>query len=314
MNSSQLPFAELREQAIALRRAGRSRREIKEILGVTSNKALTKMVAGEPPAAWTLRPNAKDDLRAEARQLRAQGLTYKQIAANLGISKSSISLWVRDLRRPGLQSAEELRRRGYEEWRKQGGYAEGRKRAAAAQRAYWEVQRPINEAHREATRAAAAAQIGTLTDREILIAGAIAYWCEGAKNKPYRRFDHVCFVNSDPSLVEFFLRFLDIAGITREDVIYRIQIHENADVALAQQFWLGVTGASDEQFRRPTLKRHNPKTVRTNVGADYHGCLRVDVRRSSVLYRRIEGWARAAMAAQPALAEPLAAGSPEPAE
>jgi hypothetical protein len=29
------------------------------------------------------------------------------------------------------------------------------------------------------------------------------------------------------------------------------------------------------------------------VGDDYRGCLRIDVRRSTGLYRRIEGWAQA---------------------
>jgi hypothetical protein len=48
----------------------------------------------------------------------------------------------------------------------------------------------------------------------------------------------------------------------------------------------------------PTLKRHNPKTTRGNVGEAYHGCLRIEVRRSGDLYRRIEGWACAAMAGQ----------------
>ena len=64
----------------------------------------------------------------------------------------------------------------------------------------------------------------------------------------------------------------------------------------AQRFWLDVTQAHPTQFRRPTLKRHNPSTVRKNTGGDYHGCLRVNVRRSSGLYRQIEGWAAAAMA------------------
>lgn len=61
------------EQAIALRRSGRSRREIKEILGITSNATLDKLLAGEPPPEWTRRPRAKDDLRAKARRLREQG-------------------------------------------------------------------------------------------------------------------------------------------------------------------------------------------------------------------------------------------------
>jgi len=52
-------------------------------------------------------------------------------------------------------------------------------------------------------------------------------------------------------------------------------------------------GASADQFRTPTLKRHNPKTVRKNTGDEYHGCLRIDVRRSSGLYRKIEGWSTA---------------------
>ena len=72
----------------------------------------------------------------------------------------------------------------------------------------------------------------------------------------------------------------------------------SADVESAQRFWLEVTGASPGQFLTPTLKRHNPKTVRKNVGENYHGCLRIDVHRSADLYRRIEGWAAAGMAAR----------------
>jgi hypothetical protein len=68
-------------------------------------------------------------------------------------------------------------------------------------------------------------------------------------------------------------------------------------VESAQRFWLEVTGASPDQFRTPTLKRHNPKTVRKNVGEDYHGCLRIDAHRSANLYRKIEGWAAGIMVA-----------------
>jgi hypothetical protein len=82
----------LRERAVALRRAGRSRREIKEILGIGSNETLNDSLRGEPPPEWTRRPRAKDDLHARARELREQGLDYDDIAASLGVSKSSVSL------------------------------------------------------------------------------------------------------------------------------------------------------------------------------------------------------------------------------
>ena len=144
-------------------------------------------------------------------------------------------------------------------------------------------------------RLAAAIQIGPLNERELLIAGAVAYWCEGTKNKPYRRIDRVVFVNSDPALVGLFLRFLRAAGVGEDRLIYQVQIHESANVDAAQRFWLGVTGADASQFRRPALKRHRPTTIRKNTGDGYHGCLRVEVRRSTGLYRQIEGWAAAAM-------------------
>src|ERR1700722_15493139 len=250
----------LRERAIALRREGKSRREIQAILELVGRSTLNELLRGVPPPDWTRRPNAKDDLRAKARELRAEGLNYNQISARLGVSKSSVSLWVRDLPIPPGLSCEENR----------GGSADERPPAAA--------------------------EIGGLTGREILIAGAIAYWCEGAKSKPHRQLYCVVFINSDPGLTRLFLRFLDTAGISRSDLAFTVCIHESGDVAAAQQFWLEVTGASSEQFNKTSLKRHNPKTTRKNVGEDYHGCLRIAVHQSSALLRKIEGWAQAIMA------------------
>jgi len=272
-------MAALREHIVQLRRDGKSRRQIKEILGPMSNSTLDEALKGEPPPEWTRRARAKDDLRERARELRVQGLDYEEIAGAVGVSKSSVSLWVRDLPIPERLSYEECRRRA----------AEGAHR-------YWAAERPVRAAARAATCAAAAAQIGPLTDREILMAGAIAYWCEGGKTKPYQRSDRVIFTNSDPGLIRFFLRFLDVTGTPQTSVRFRVYIHEKADVAAAQRFWLDVTGASIDQFATPALKRHNPKTIRKNTGDEYHGCLRVDVRRSSDLYRRIEGWSTAIMA------------------
>ena len=269
---------ELSGQAIALRRAGKSRREIKEILGV-GNSTLGPALRGEPAPLWTLRPRAKDELRMKARELRASGRAYDEIASELGVSKGSVSLWVRDMPRRGRLSYEEFRKRN----------AEGVSR-------YWAAERPIREARRQQISDGAAAQIGELSDREVVIAGAIAYWCEGAKSKPHRRSEHLDFINSDPQLISFFLRFLTVVGVTPDRLVCRLHIHESADVAAAQKFWLDLTGLPAEQFRQPTLKRHNPKTVRKNTGESYHGCLIVKVRGSAEMYRQVEGWAFAAMA------------------
>ena len=145
--------AQLREHAVALRRAGKSVRQIKQILGPVGNRTLHDALQGEPPPAWARRPNAKDDLRAKARELRRQGLDYEEIVGRLGVSKSSVSLWVRDLPRPPRAAAEECA-----------------ERTSERMRAYWTAERPVRAARRAAASAAAAATIGDLTSREILIA------------------------------------------------------------------------------------------------------------------------------------------------
>jgi transcriptional regulator with XRE-family HTH domain len=196
--TQKLAFPELRQRAIALRLEGKSRREIKDILGVYRNETLDQALRGVPPPPWTRRPRAKDDLHAKARELRAKGMTYTEIAGQLGVSKSSVSLWVRDMPRQ--------RRLSYDAYRK---------RNAEAVSRHWAELRSIRGARRYAARERASAEIGTLTDREILIAGAVAYWCEGSKSKQHRPQDRIIFVNSDPRLIVFFLRFLAVAGVTR---------------------------------------------------------------------------------------------------
>jgi hypothetical protein len=275
MRTSQ-QLQQVREEAVALRLAGKSVREIKDALGPVGNRTLSAALNGTPPAEWTHRPNAKDDLRDRARELRTQGLSYNEIVARLGVSKSSVSLWVRDLPCPERFA-----------------YVHSERRQEGL-RKYNEARTAGHIAETEA----AAAEIGNLTDRELLIAGAIAYWCEGTKSKPYRRADRVVFMNSDPGLIRFYLRFLQAAGINRDDLILCVCIHENADADAAHRFWVEVTGVSPSQFRNPTLKRHNPKTARMNVGGNYHGCLRIEVRRSGEFYRKIEGWASGVMAAR----------------
>ncbi|MFF0222653.1 hypothetical protein [Streptomyces sp. NPDC004629] len=262
-------FENLREQAIALRRAGLSRRQIRDRLHIDNNDILNRLLEGEPPPEWTKRPNAKDDQRDKARELRLQGRTYDQIQLELGCSKSSISLWARDLPTPE-------RRRGREE-------------AAAIARRGWEARLRIRDEERQHTKSAARESIGDLSARELFLVGVGLYWAEGSKDKPYARRENVTFVNSDPGMIRVFLAWLDLLGVERERHRYAVMIHESADVAAAEQHWAELIGADGALFNKTTLKKHNPKTVRKNTGDGYHGCLVIKVLKSADLYRRIEG-------------------------
>ncbi|MGX1369473.1 transcriptional regulator with XRE-family HTH domain [Streptomyces canus] len=262
-------FEELRERAVALRREGHSLRQIRDELKIFNNDILNQLVKGEPPPEWTKRPRAKDDLRERARELRLQGWTYDRIEAELGCSKSSVSLWVRDPPKPERRDPAE--------------------QAKLAARKRWEHELAVRDEERRRTKAAAAADIGTMSDRELFIAGVALYWAEGAKDKAYRRTEVLHFINSDPNVIRLFLRWLEFLGVQRERLTLRVSIHETADVAAAEEFWADIAGVDTAALSKATLKRHNPRTVRKNTGDTYHGCLVIYVRQSADLYRRMEG-------------------------
>ncbi|MFI6103514.1 hypothetical protein [Streptomyces sp. NPDC051310] len=262
-------FESLRAQAVELRREGLSRRGIRDRLRIDNNDLLNRLLEGEPPPEWTKRPNAKDDLRAKARELRLQGMTYDQIQVELGCSKSSISLWVRDLPKPERRPPAE--------------------QAKLASRKRWEHENAIRDADRQRTKRTAQEAIGRMTARELFIAGVALYWAEGTKDKPYDRRELVTFVNSDPSMILVFLAWLDLLHVDGGRLRYCVMIHESADVPRAEKYWADLVGAAPEAFNKTSIKKHNPRTVRKNVGADYRGCLMVKVLKSADLYRRIEG-------------------------
>ncbi|MDQ0713910.1 transcriptional regulator with XRE-family HTH domain [Streptomyces luteogriseus] len=263
-------FEGLREKAVALRRRGLSLRQIRDELRIYNNDILNQLVKGEPPPAWTKRPRAKDDLRERARELRLQGWTYDQIEMELGCSRSSVSLWVRDLPKPEPRYTPEEQR--------------------ALMQAGLARLRATQDEERKQTRESAAQETGDLSARELFLTGVALYWAEGTKSKPYDRRERVVFVNSDPGVIQVYLAWLDLLEVSRDRLRFRVLIHESADVDAAHRFWAELAGIDSSVFAKPTLKKHNPKTVRKNTGDGYHGCLVIAVARSADLYNRIEGW------------------------
>lgn len=262
--------AEARRLRIEERLSGQ---QIQERLGV-SKTVLQGWLRGIPPPDWTRRPNAKDDLKVLAIELRGQGWSVNDIAVELGVARSTAWQWVKHL---PLDRDSERARQKAEKARQ---LTDGR----------WHAYRIARDARRESLRAEAAAEVGALSDRELLLLGAAIYWCEGAKAKRWRQHEvSLCFINSDARLVALFVRFLELVGVDRDRPSYRVSIHENADATAATRWWSEALGLPLERFLRPSLKRHNPRTNRHNIAEDYRGCLVIKAPRSRELYWRIEG-------------------------
>jgi len=200
--------------------------------------------------------------RRQARQLRRTGLPLAEIAARVGVSKSSVSLWVRDVEFD-TPAARAVR---------------GRRRDpnALQRRKQGEIERLLEEGR---------VRIGELSEREFLVAGTALYAGEGAK-----RDGAVKFANSDPRMVAFYCarlrRFFEIDEMRLR---LRLYLHQGLDLDASIAFWSTLTGIPPAQFHKPYRATPDPSIRHTK---HVHGCVSVDYSCSST-HRTIMGLVRA---------------------
>ena len=124
--------------------------------------------------------------------------------------------------------------------------------------------------------------------------GVMLYWAEGSKQKVHLVSQGVAFSNSDPMMVKIFLRWLrEILGVNDDDIKFELYIHEDAEgrVKEAIKHWAEVVGIARDHLGHVYFKKHRPTlTNRKNVGKSYYGLIRVGVRKSTNLNRKINGW------------------------
>jgi hypothetical protein len=187
----------------------------------------------------------------------APGCPRAEIAARLGVSKSSVSVWVRDVEFQPLPGPVRGRRRGPN---------------ALQRRRQAEVDRLLAEGR---------ARIGRLSEREFLIAGVALYAGEGAK-----RDGAVKFANTNPRMVAFYCSWLRRFFVVDEARLrVRLYLHEGLDLAGAIAFWSQLTGIPPSQFQKPYRAVPDP-TIRH--AKHVHGCVSIDYS-CSATHRSIMG-------------------------
>lgn len=199
--------------------------------------------------------------RQRARELRAAAWTLQEIADALGVAKSSVSVWTR-----GVAFDPDARRSAVTGRRPRGSDHPLRRRKVA------EIER---------LRAEGAERIGTLTDRELLMAGLGLYAGDGSKTGGEVRFS-----NSDPRMVRLFCTwFRRFFEVDESRLRVRLYLHEGLDLASATAFWAVTTGVPAEQFTKP-YRATPTQSIRHNK--HLHGCAHV-VYGCSRTHRRIMG-------------------------
>lgn len=218
---------------------------------------------------------SKDKDKQSAIILRKSGLTYSEILKKVPVAKSTLSIWLRDV---GLSSKQKQR-------------ISERKIEASLKGAKTRHNQRIlvtKEIQEKAQK-----EIDGISEKELRLIGAALYWAEGSKEKAYRPGAEVKFSNSDPLMIKLFLKWLkDICAIDENRIIFEIYIHENFknDINKVIDYWQKNTGFPKCRFDRIYFKRNKILTKRKNVGNFYYGLLRVKVKASSDLNRKITGW------------------------
>lgn len=273
---------DLRRLAEQLRCSGLTYDEIAAELGVSKSSLslwLSKLApadtveAQQQGAQPSPLPDEVSDRRLPARRLRADGLLLKEIAAQLGISIKTASLHT-----SGMPWPQRSRHGGSPE------------HVRAMSEARWGTYRRERDAAIQQRKLDAARAVGDVDDQTLLLLGAVAYWCEGTKSKPWRRRGQWTFINSDPLLMRLMVRWLRLVKVPPEPWVVRIQIHETGDLPAAEAYWRDVLGLPHLVYGKPTTKRHKPLTNRKNLGSDYYGCVCIYVRCGAGLLQQVEGW------------------------
>lgn len=175
---------------------------------------------------------AKRELHARARALRKQGKSYNEIRAEVGVAKSTLSLWLEDL---PLSEAQE------KNLRKNSLRVENYRRTCSARRAA--VLRGEYDK--------AAKKIGAITERELLIAGFFLYWGEGTK----RSASNTVFTNTDPSMVRAFVQWIQLLGVKFESLRVKLHIYSDMNEQKAKRYWCEQIGFTKKQFKTTYIKQ-----------------------------------------------------------
>lgn len=210
----------------------------------------------------------KLDERNKAIELRRNGYAIKKIATEIGVAKSSVSLWVRNVKLtdeqtknlkslPFTTNAIEKRRNS----------------------------RLKNElAKRQVVISQAKSEIINIDNYNLWLIGVMLYWAEGGKTQRMVRFS-----NGDPKMIKIIMKFFKIiCKVPPEKFRGYIHIHQGLDSNLAEKYWASVSGISLNQFfktyKKPNKSSQNKKDTLPN------GVLDVYVLDTNLFYK-IQGWA-----------------------
>lgn len=209
------------------------------------------------------------ELKQKAIQLRKKGLSVRNIQKKLKVSKSSVSIWTRDVKLTKKQIA-----KLYEN--KINGQIKGS--FVNAKKQQEERIRKTLELHHIGIE-----EVGKLTKRDRFMIGIALYSGEGTKG------DRNCaFANSDPSLIKFMISwFREFCKMPNSKLRGNLWIHENLNKANAEKFWSKLTKIPLSQFQKTYVVKNKTIKIRKNIHE--YGVFSIRFT-DATIHRKLMGW------------------------
>jgi len=189
--------------------------------------------------------------KEEALRLRQQEMSYSQIKQAIGVSKSTLSGWLKDYplskeRIDELRGKSERRIERYRETM--------RKKREKRLLDIYEKERDY---------------ILPLSEKEVFIFGLGLYWGEGSKT----RNASLSVSNTDPSIVKFFIFWLNKTfGIPKQKLRINLQLYKDMDIKKELLFWENTLGLTRSQFNKPYIKESSVKAINHKGGFGHGTC------------------------------------------
>ena len=218
---------------------------------------------------------AKIQEKIKAQELRRKGWSINEIAQKLSVSKSTTSVWCRDI----SLTPDQIKRLTEKQTSKS---YEGRLKGLEKIR-----QKRLQEI--TLLRKEGIKEVNKLNKKEFFIAGIAMYWSEGY-TAPVNY--EVGFTNSDPKMILFMLKwFKRCCKVDHNRFSLRVginEIHKNR-IKKVEKYWSQLTKIPLSQFNKTSLKKAKIQKVYKNYN-EHYGTLRIKVRRGTKLRRKIDGW------------------------
>lgn len=212
--------------------------------------------------------------RKQATILRKRGFSYNMICEKLGIAKSTLSCWLKDV--PFFPNQEVIRRIG-----------EGRLKSAKHKNA-----QKIQEI--EEMEDVAKKEIKVLTKRDLWMLGIGIYLGEGSK-----LFESIRIINSDPYIIKIAIKwFKDICGLKNENFLPAVHIYPDSNEKEIIKYWSKILDIPKEKFGKTQIDTRTNKSSKKRRKLPY-GTLHIYVRSRGnreygrKLHRKIMGWIKA---------------------